>query len=93
MVAREAMAYGRVVVATRVGGLVDAVDDGATGVLVPPGDVQALRAAVTEVMNDHDLRDRLGGGARQHAREALSRETPTAAIRAAYGDAAAAGST
>ena len=46
MVAREAMAYGRPVVATAVGGLVDAVEDGVTGVLVPPGDPLALRAAI-----------------------------------------------
>ena len=41
VVAREAMAYGRPVVASAVGGLVDAVDDGITGLLVPPRDVPA----------------------------------------------------
>jgi glycosyltransferase involved in cell wall biosynthesis len=65
MAAREAMAYGRPVVATAVGGLVDAVDDGVTGILVPPGDVEALRAAVTRVLDDGRLRRRLGRAARR----------------------------
>ena len=50
MAAREAMAYGRPVVASAVGGLVDLVEDGVTGLLVPPGDVAALRAAVERLL-------------------------------------------
>ncbi len=46
MVAREAMAYGRPVVATAVGGLRDAVEDGVTGLLVPPRRPGALREAM-----------------------------------------------
>ena len=46
VVAREAMAHGRPVVAFAVGGLVDAVEDGVTGLLVPPRDVTALRARI-----------------------------------------------
>jgi glycosyltransferase involved in cell wall biosynthesis len=64
VVAREAMAYGRPVVATAVGGLVDAVDDGVTGLLVPPGDLVALRAAIERALGDRALRDRLGSAAR-----------------------------
>ena len=52
VVAREAMAYGRPVVATAVGGLVDAVQDGVTGVLVPPGDAAALREAIERLLAD-----------------------------------------
>src|SRR6185437_15604815 len=46
VVCAEAMAHGRPVVASRVGGLRDLVADGETGILVEPGDVPALRAAL-----------------------------------------------
>ena len=52
VVAREAMAHGRPVVASAVGGLLDAVEDGVTGVLVPPRDPQALRAAIEMLLAD-----------------------------------------
>ncbi|MFL5918618.1 MAG: glycosyltransferase, partial [Gaiellaceae bacterium] len=45
----EAMAHGRPVVASAVGGLRDLVVDGETGLLVPPGDVRALREALTRL--------------------------------------------
>jgi glycosyltransferase involved in cell wall biosynthesis len=46
MACAEAMAHGRRVVAGAVGGLLDLVADGVTGLLVPPGDVRALPAAL-----------------------------------------------
>ncbi|WP_372791551.1 glycosyltransferase family 4 protein [Paraconexibacter sp.] len=61
----EAMAVGVPVVATRVGGLGEVVEDGVTGVLVEPGDPQAIASAVLRVL---DQRDRLGGRAREAAR-------------------------
>jgi len=61
----EAMAVGTPVVATRVGGLAEVVDDGVTGVLVAPGEPDALAAAVLEVLA---RRDELGANAREHAR-------------------------
>jgi len=76
VVAREAMAYGRPVVATTVGGLADAVADGETGVLVPPGDVAALRDALERLLPGAELRARLGRSARARA---SSRYAPTAA--------------
>jgi len=67
IVAREAMAYGRPVVATRVGGLVDAIEDGVSGLLVGPGDVPALRRAVERLLDDPVERARLSAGARESA--------------------------
>ena len=55
VVAREAMAHGRPVVATAVGGLVEAIVDGESGLLVPPGDVAALRAALERLLGDAEL--------------------------------------
>src|SRR5581483_3819259 len=46
VVARQAMAHARPVVATAVGGLAEAIVDGESGILVPPGDTSALRAAI-----------------------------------------------
>ena len=86
VVAREAMAWGRPVVASGVGGLVDAVEDGVTGLLVPPGDVGALRAALERLLGDAELRARLGAaGAREMAQ--LSFEAATDALVAVYDEA------
>ena len=78
VVAREAMAHGRPVVASAVGGLLDAVEDGVTGLLVPPRDPAALRAAIETLLADAELRRRLGAAARDAARERFSWEAATA---------------
>lgn len=54
--------------ATRVGGIPDAVDDGRTGVLVPPGDWTAMVDRIIELLNDRPWRDRLGRAAAERAR-------------------------
>jgi glycosyltransferase involved in cell wall biosynthesis len=69
LAAAEAMAFGRPVVAAAGGGLLELVSDGETGLLVPPRDVAALRAAVERLLADPELRGRLGGAARARARE------------------------
>ena len=61
----EAMAVGTPVVATRVGGLAEVVDDGVTGLLVEPGEPDALAAAVLEVLA---RRDAMSAAARKAAR-------------------------
>ena len=55
MVFLEAMAQGTPVVATRSGGIPEVVVNGRTGLLVPPGDVQALRNAIARLLGDTDL--------------------------------------
>jgi glycosyltransferase involved in cell wall biosynthesis len=60
----EAMAVGTPVVATRVGGLAEVVDDGVTGLLVEPGEPGALAAAVLDVL---ERRDTMSAAARQAA--------------------------
>lgn len=56
----EAMALGRPVVATRAGGIPAVVGDGQTGSLVPPNDPPALARAVSELLKDPGLRQRMG---------------------------------
>jgi glycosyltransferase involved in cell wall biosynthesis len=80
----EAMAHGRPVVASAVGGLKDLVVDGETGLLVPPRDPQALRAALGRLLADRDLRRRLGAAGRERARERFSWDAVTDATIAAY---------
>jgi glycosyltransferase involved in cell wall biosynthesis len=84
VVCAEAMAHGRPVVASAVGGLLDLVVDGETGLLVEPGDVSGLRAALERLLGDEQLRRRLGAAGRERVREGFSWESSTAATIAAY---------
>ena len=83
----EAMAHGRAVVASDVGGLRDLVVDGETGLLVPPRDVAALRAALERLLGDAELRRRLGAAGRERVRELCAWSRVTDATIAAYEDA------
>jgi colanic acid/amylovoran biosynthesis glycosyltransferase len=88
VVAREAMAYGKAVVTTGVGGLADAIEDGVTGLVVPAGDVAALRAALERLLADAELRERLGRAAREKAQATYAWPAATKAMIAVYRDAA-----
>jgi glycosyltransferase involved in cell wall biosynthesis len=63
----EAMAWGRAIVATRVGGVPDVVADGVEARIVPPDDPQALADAIRALMTEPDERQRLGRAARKRA--------------------------
>ncbi len=66
----EYMATGRAIVASAVGQVAELIDDGHTGLLVPPGDAPALTAALARVLEDSVLSERLAGNARLAARRA-----------------------
>ena len=80
----EAMAMGVPVVGTRVVGSVDAVQDGITGLLVPPDDPAALAAAILRLFDDPQLRRRLVEEARRRVRTHCSREGMAHRIEALY---------
>ena len=85
VVAREAMAHGRPVVATSVGGLVDAVEHERSGLVVPPCDPAALRSAIERLLSDPSLRRGLGSAARDKATQEWPWDTTTRRLIDAYG--------
>ncbi|MDQ4130876.1 MAG: glycosyltransferase family 4 protein, partial [Actinomycetota bacterium] len=68
----EAMACGLPVVATRVGGAVETVEEGATGYLVEPDDPAALAEAILRLLEDDGLRQAMGAAGRRRALELFS---------------------
>jgi glycosyltransferase involved in cell wall biosynthesis len=86
VVCAEAMAHARPVVASAIGGLLDLVVHEETGLLVPPGDVGALRAALRRLLDDEGLRRRLGAAARKRVQEHFSWRRTTDLTLAVYED-------
>ncbi len=69
----EYMAGGRPVVATRVGVIPEMVEDGVTGLLVPPGDPAALAGAISALLEDRERAERMGEAGRLRAEREFSR--------------------
>ena len=63
----EAMAVGKPVIASEIGGIPELVGHGATGLLVPPGDVERLRDAIQSLHGNPALRREMGRAARRRA--------------------------
>lgn len=80
----EAMACGTPVVGFDVGGVPDMVRPGETGLLAPPEDVDALRGAIATLLDDDDLRARLGAECRRVAVEAYRLELQAERYKALY---------
>lgn len=70
----EAMAWGRAIVATAVGGVPDVLTDGEDALIVPPSDPAALAAALARLASDAGLRERLGPAARERAQRLNAEE-------------------
>src|SRR5439155_2042591 len=73
IVAMEAMTFGKPVIASRIGGLPDVISNDETGLLVPPGDVYALRKAIQSLLDDPARREYMVAKARQRAIEFQAR--------------------
>lgn len=76
----EAMASRRPLVAAAAGGVLELVEHGRTGLLVPPGDAQALARAVAELLRSPERRHRLADAGRREVEERFSPERDAAEI-------------
>ncbi len=70
----EAMAMSKAVVCTRTRGQTDVVEEGVTGLYVPPGDATALRAVISRLLADPDQADRMGAAGRRAVDQRMSLE-------------------
>jgi glycosyltransferase involved in cell wall biosynthesis len=75
LVPLEAMAAGRPVVASRIGGIPEVVADGVSGILVAPGNVPELVAAVSTLLDSPEMRERMGSAGRRIAAEKFDART------------------
>jgi len=80
----EAMALGRPVVTTSAGGSAEVVGDGESGLVVPPGDPQALADAVLRILRDPALASRLGAAAEARVRRDFDLSTMLSSIDRLY---------
>ena len=85
----EAMALRRPVVATRVGGIPEVVEDGVSGLLVPPGEAPALADAIVRLLTDHPLADMLARNGHDAVEERFCIERMVDAIQGLYDEGAA----
>jgi len=84
----DAMCHGRAVVATAAGGIAEAVQDGVTGRLVPPGDPGALARALLEMLRDRGRREAMGAAGRRRFLETFTDERMVAGTLGVYGEVA-----
>jgi D-inositol-3-phosphate glycosyltransferase len=84
LAACEAMSCARPVVASRIGGLMEVVRDGETGLLVPPADPTALAAAIGALLGDPALRARMGATGREWTLAMFTWEHVIARMLACY---------
>ena len=80
----EAMRFGKPCVGTFAGGVPEVIEDGVTGILVPPGDPDALAAAVARLVDDEGLRREMGRRGRERFEAAFSSSAMADAAASAY---------
>ncbi len=80
----EAMAIGLPCIASAVGGVLELIEDGQSGLLVPPADSEALKAAIHRVLTDRALAENLGKNARRKIRGMFDSDTSIQDLEAVY---------
>ncbi len=89
MVILEAMALSRPVVASNVGGIPEMIQDGVTGLLVPPHEPAALAAAIVRLLSNHPLADTLGRAGHDMVHDRFCIQLMVGAIESIYDEGAA----
>lgn len=84
-VVMEAMAYGKSIAASRVGGVTDLIEDGKEGLLFPPESPQACAQAMLRLAESPDLRSKLASAAQKKIKEKFSMETMVKQYEELYG--------
>jgi glycosyltransferase involved in cell wall biosynthesis len=80
----EAMALGRAVIASRMGGLPELVEEGETGELLPAGDVAAWTSALQRAVQDPERMRRFGAAARHRAAASYGLDRHVSRVEEAY---------
>jgi glycosyltransferase involved in cell wall biosynthesis len=83
----DAMACGKAVVGSSAGGIVEVIEDGTTGLLVPPGDPEALARAIIALLRDPERRARMGTAGLARVQERFTVARMVAGTRAVYEEA------
>src|SRR5205807_9553629 len=82
----EAMAHAKPVVATRVGGIPELINDGESGFLVNRGDTQAMGNRVLDLLNDSESRARMGQAGRRRVEAKFDLRKNVAQLIRSYGE-------
>jgi glycosyltransferase involved in cell wall biosynthesis len=82
----EAMAAGRAVVSSSIGGTDELIEDGVSGLLVAPGDATALGGAIERLLDDPELRASMAARARERARAEFTRQEMAKRVERVYAD-------
>jgi glycosyltransferase involved in cell wall biosynthesis len=89
LVGIEAMSYGLPTIGSATGGIPEWLDDGETGLLVPPGDPAALARALVRILESTETRSAFGAEARRRVESRFTEELHVAALEGVYATALA----
>ena len=84
LVVIEGMAAGKPVVATAAGGVLDIIEDGVNGLLVPCKDSKAMAQAIIKILSDRDKAEQMGNAARQRILDNFTVEQQVTAVQKVY---------